>query len=211
MPLISMFPCSAGSGASIDYNSRPQIDFDGKWIKPFVEFYDGEPYWEAWFFSSGTLAVNGTYTADAWLIGGGRTGKVGSGAVDGGNGHVTTTTGITLSGQVPITIGAGAATYVQAAGTTSVGSLASAPGANSNTDSGGPFYRFSDPEKQNEAGDSYKNPNSSSSYGRWAYGGWLKWKNENTEYGEADGYGAASIASVDQCGHQGAAVIRIKI
>ena len=64
-------PVFCGGGASIDYNSRPQIDFDGKWIKPFVEFYDGEPYWEAWFFTSGTLTLSQGYTIDAWCLGGG--------------------------------------------------------------------------------------------------------------------------------------------
>ena len=42
MPLISMLTGVYGLGGGISYDSHPQIDFDGKLIKPFVEFYDGE-------------------------------------------------------------------------------------------------------------------------------------------------------------------------
>ena len=42
MPFISMLTGVYGLGGGINYDSRPRIDSDGKWIKPFVEFHDGE-------------------------------------------------------------------------------------------------------------------------------------------------------------------------
>lgn len=203
MPLISMFPCSAG-GASIDYNSRPQIDFDGKWIKPFVEFYDGEPYWEAQFFSSGTLSVTGTYTADAWLIGGG---CPTANYNDSGNGKTSTTSNLTLSGSIALTIGAGG-------GTTQLGELASAgPGEDGVRNDF--CYRFSDVEKSNEVGADGMWALSSGSIRSYAYGGWLFWKRDATSsgssvYSDGEGYGAGTQLP-GSAGHQGAAVIRIKI
>lgn len=196
----------------ISYDLRPKIDFDGKWVKWFVEFYDGEPYWEAWFFSSGTLTCNGSYTADAWLIGGGRCGKVGSSQRNGGNGKVSTTLDVDLNGSVSITIGAGVNSYSSTAGTTSLGNLASAGGASSNNRSTNEFYRFSDPDKSNERGaDSPSN-----SYNVTAFGGWLNWKSSYSVdveygYGEGEGYGAAGMSTTESSGHPGALVIRIKI
>ena len=209
MPLISMFPCSTG-GASIDYNSRPQIDFDGKWIKPFVEFYDGEPYWEAWFFSSGTLTVNGTYTADAWGMGGGAGGVSGaSSTVFAGRGDAGMALGVSLSGSLAVTIGAGgnAARWNTSGGASSLGSLLNIPGGGPNREAYGEPYRFSDPAKQSEAG----NDGTGARHGR---GGWQFWGEKYIHNESGDGYGAgggALTSSEAAQGHPGALVIRIKI
>lgn len=36
-------------GGSADIADAPKITFDGKWLPWHVDFYDGTPYWEAWF------------------------------------------------------------------------------------------------------------------------------------------------------------------
>lgn len=199
MPLISYFP-SAGGGGTIDYSSRPQIDFNGKWIKWFVEFYDGEPYWEAWFFTSGTLTVTGSYTADAWLIGGGATNNRTPKSARGG---ATVTNGITLSGSIAVSIGGGASGYNGVGGTTSIGNLASAPGGVTGQASVGDPYRFSDPNKQNEAG-------ADGTQSGGAYGGWMFWSRD-ARTGQGYGAGGTYENGYQYYGHSGAAVIRIKI
>lgn len=197
MPLISMFPCSAG-GASIDYNSRPQIDFDGKWIKWFVEFYDGEPYWEAQFFSSGTLTVTGTYTADAWGIGGGGIWSSGDGVTAGGS--CAMQEGIAVQGRMAVTVGAGGRSAD--GGNTSFAGLTAGAGRPEVARTGTP-YRFASPDKSNEAG--------ANGQENKAQGGWLWWRNESNSSGY--GYGAAGVNYYGNRGYgqSGALVIRIKI
>lgn len=218
MPLISMFPCSAG-GASIDYNSRPQIDFDGKWIKWFVEFYDGEPYWEAWFFSSGTLTVTGTYTADAWGIGGGAC-LVGSGADNlTGRGNTATVLGVTLSSTAYVDIGIGARTWNTGGGDTKLGEWLTATGGVVGLAGNGLPYRFGDPDKANEAGANGTSGAMTRAGGGFlalGAGGWLYWRAGETSAPtyNGEGYGASAGtngSSVSACAHDGALVIRIKI
>lgn len=208
-----------GGGASIDYNSRPQIDFDGKWIKPFVEFYDGEPYWEAWFLSSGTLTVNGTYTADAWGIGGGAS-LQGSGADDAtGRGWTTTAYGIMLSDTMPVTIGTGARSWGAAGGNTTLGTQLTANGGTRDLKGEGLPYRFGDPDKAGEAGANGTQDAMTRAPGGFlavGEGGWQHWRAGLLTYPTLDGegYGASSgSAGTDRTtiGHDGALVIRIKI
>lgn len=99
----------------ISAKNKPNIDFDGKWSGWHVEFYDGKPYWEALFASSGTLTNYGdACTCDAWGIGGGGAGGCyysggymhGNGA---GSGYTNMAKGITIPKKTTaITIGAGA-------------------------------------------------------------------------------------------------------
>lgn len=211
MPLISYFPSAAG-GASIDYNSRPKIDFDGKWLKWFVEFYDGEPYWEAWFLSSGTLTVNGNYIADMWAIGGGSLPNFRNSPYFAGNGHTQTVSGISLStGQIPVTVGGGAARANNGGGTSSIGQFISAAGGSPGVETTDVKYRFAAPDKAHEAGaNSTRSPDSMYQIGR---GGWLFWRSDAEYAGE--GYGAGggiyNGITVKENGHSGAAIIRIKI
>lgn len=109
-----------GAGGGVDAGNRPNITFDGKWSGWYVDFYGGDPYWEAMFATSGTLVAAGSYEADAWGIGGGGAGgcyyrsgsKTGTG---GGSGYTNAAYGLTLSGSVPVTIGAGGSTLSYAA------------------------------------------------------------------------------------------------
>lgn len=112
-----------GGGISVD--SKPNISFDGKWSGWHVEFYEGLPYWEALFSSSGTLTNYGkACKCDAWGIGGGGAGgqyyygghNYGTG---GGSGFTNMESNLTISGNstMAITIGAGATglKYLQSA------------------------------------------------------------------------------------------------
>lgn len=133
-------------GNGISASNKPNISFDGKWSGWHIEFYNGVPYWEALFSSSGTLTNFGAeVVADAWGIGGGGAGgkwyqsgtNYGCG---GGSGYLAEVDAIAIAAQstTAITIGAGAVTTSPGAdsnvdeigaagGTTSYGTL-SAPG-----------------------------------------------------------------------------------
>lgn len=211
MPLISMFPCSSGGGASIDYNSRPQIDFNGSWLAWHIEFYDSEPYWEAWFFTSGTLTVEGSYTADAWGIGGGGArdrGDSGDGLSSAG--ATNQALGVTLSGSIAVTIGAGGmATSSDNArgGSTKLGSILTCDGGSVG------FSGQSSTASRNRFGDASRNE-----YGRGgdAGDGWLEFTPiKNTRHGREPGHGfgagAATFGTSGARGASGALVIRIKI
>ena len=208
MPLISMFPCSAG-GASIDYNSRPQIDFDGKWVQWFIEFYDGQPYWEAWFLSSGTMTVDGTYTADLWAIGGGAVDS------DGINkrGSAALALDVQLSGTLAVTIGAGASNYNdKVGGDTSLSGKITARGGDNDVVSDGKPYRFFAEEKASEAGENATgNEKNTRGYGA---GGWMNWasnkKLEGEGYGAGGGVAMTSSTYVYRNAHFGALTVRIK-
>ena len=104
-----------GAGGGVDASGKPNITFDGKWSGWHVEFYGGVAYWEALFQTSGTLSVRGQYTADAWGIGGGgASGQYYRGGytytTGGGSGYTNMTTGLSLTGSMAVTIGAGATT-----------------------------------------------------------------------------------------------------
>lgn len=151
---------SSKTGSSMSLSDAPKITFDGKWLKWHLEFYNGVAYWEAWFLSSGTLTVTGSYKADLWGIGGGASTYWGSGGgtVKGcKGGHVARTQGETISGSIPITIGAGAKNSgINAGGATKLGSVFTCLGGEVSSDfrhSGDPNrYRFMDPEKTEEKG-----------------------------------------------------------
>ena len=188
-------------GGTIDYSSRPQIDFDGKWLKWFVEFYDGEPYWEAWFLSSGTLTVTGSYMADAWLIGCGTIRRTSTYNYS-RRGNAVTALGLNLTGSIPLTIN-----DYRDDGSTTLGDLAEATiGDENEAPSSGQPYRFSDPDKANEAGENALS--SSRPSGPTGEGGWLSWINYGVrEVGQ--GYGAGGGFS--DLPTPGACVVRIKI
>lgn len=115
--MIGRTNSNSGSGG-VSINSKPTITFDGKWSGWHVEFYEGLPYWEALFASSGALTALAAYTCDAWGIGGGGaggnyhtnyTGGVGTG---GGSGYTNLVKNVTIPiGNTSITIGAGGTQY----------------------------------------------------------------------------------------------------
>lgn len=120
------------ASGGIDYNAKPQITFDGKWSNWYIEFYDGVPYWEAVFHSSGILSVSGSYVADAHGIGGGGSAYSYSVSYGGDRGATAIQRNIALSGNLAITIGAGVgARTTGTGGTTSLGSLLSCAGGQS--------------------------------------------------------------------------------
>lgn len=163
-----------------------------------MEFYDGEPYWEAWFLSSGTLTVTGSYTVDAWGIGGGGVWDNGDGASAGGS--CAAQYGIAVQGSMAVTVGAGGTSID--GGNTSFAGLTAGAGKRGVSRTGTP-YRFASPDKSHEAGASGQSGN--------AQGGWLWWKNEWNSCGQ--GYGAAGVYYYGYRGYgqSGALVIRIKI
>lgn len=177
------------------------------------EFYGGELYWEAWFFSSGTLTVESgkSYIADAWGIGGGSStpGAYSTGSAGGSTGMAE---GITLSGSVAISIGAGANEGDTDGGTTKLGTLLTCKGGEyvygDNTGSQAAVrYRFGDADKSGEAGAPY------TSYGSINGGGWLHfqgvWDSGGTISYSGCGYGAGG--GYELPGHAGALVVRIPI
>lgn len=221
--------------AGLDFMNPPKTDFNGKWQKWFIEFYNGEPYWEAWFFTSGVLIVNGTYTADAWGIGGGGFEYNGYG---GGSGYTNMIEGVELSGNVAVTIGAGgyypnsgATSSMRKGGTTSLGDLLSCTGGGtttgtpSTTGAGGslgsdtagsagingtpgdgyPMCRFRDLDKVGEAGCNTKSKGGN---------GWQHVDHSDLDgEGYGAGYGSKSSYYAGDSVHAaaGALVIRIKI
>ena len=99
----------------VDISRKPNIDFDGKWSGWHIEIYEGKPYWEALFASSGTLTnYDSAYTCDVWGIGGGGaggyryTGYEGRGGAAAGSGYTNMVENVTLPAKTtPITIGSG--------------------------------------------------------------------------------------------------------
>ena len=63
-------------GGGIDASAAPAATYSGKWSGWHVEDYDGAAYWEAVFYTSGTLTVPWTIQADAWGTGGGGGGNM---------------------------------------------------------------------------------------------------------------------------------------
>ena len=176
----------------ISEDKKPDITFSGNWFPWFVEFYQGKPYWEAWFFSSGTLTANKSYTCDAWGIGGGGQTNWSSGGgstATGTAGIPNMRTNITLSGSVAVTIGAGGENTAdsgnRAGGNTSLGTMlvcnggAVPSGGSSITDSY-KRYRFEDDDKSDEAGNSVTATSKTGNF--YAQGGWLKINRRVTTY-----------------------------
>lgn len=213
---------SAKGGGGIDYSTKPQITFDGKWSNWYIEFYAGVPYWEAVFYSSGTLSVSGSYTADAWGIGGG----CGTGDFEtGGSGYTNIALGLVISEAVSVTIGAPVTNPYAEAGKTILGDVLTClggkgrnggSGANGSNGSNGlgtgdgfAMCRFRDPDKAAEAGSAGTKTGTAGTVGG---GGWLDWK---TTVGEGGGYGAGAgydgAHSQYAYAHAGALVIRIAV
>ena len=80
-------------GGGIDASAAPAATYSGKWSGWHVEDYDGAAYWEAVFYTSGTLTVTGTIQADAWGIGGGGGCNMAQG---GGSGYTNMALGLSL-------------------------------------------------------------------------------------------------------------------
>lgn len=207
---------AAAKGGGIDYNTKPQITFDGKWSGWYVEFYAGVPYWEAVFYSSGTLSVSGSYTADVWMIGAGAwygSNQYGADKYRAGCGHVAQKNGVSASGNSAVTIGA--PVRYKDGGSTSILGVTAAGGSCSEVTQG-VRYRFGDPDKAAEAGDNNLNYNNPSNMTRGAQGGWLHWTSgEFDSASSGAGYGAGGgyySGGPDSSGsHVGAAVIRIAV
>lgn len=209
MAFVYMINGTEGNGrGTISASKRPQITYDGKWLPWYVEFYGQDAYWEAVMFTSGTLSITGNYTAEAWGIGGGSfPNRSGTDSPLAGRGS-TSVVNINLSGDVAITIGAGSTRPTTPGGNTSVGDVVVGNSGIAGFNGTGYAYRFGDPDKSSEAGESA--PVDSFGYGE---GGWLHWNggyydNNGSGYGAGGGSGNASGYS---SGHEGALVIRIKI
>lgn len=190
-------------GASAD--AKPAITYTGKWSGWHIEFYGGAAYWEAIFYTSGTLNIGGSYSADIWGVGGGAFDY--SGVM--GNGATATVSGVTLStGQIAVTVGAGATKYARGnGGNTTVGASFTATGGVMNTTQTGPFCRFGDSDKADEAGED--GTSNGYAYGK---GGWLHWRGgydngDGEGYGAGGDYGGYGNALVNA--HPGVCVIRI--
>lgn len=205
-----------GSGGTIEISDAPKITFSGTWIKWHLEFYGDVLYWEAWFLSSGTLTVEDgySYTADAWGIGGGGATKWSTAAstnYGGTGGDAAKASGIELSGDVAVTIGAGASyssSSVQAGGTTKLGSAlscsgGSAPSSSSASGSSG-RYRFMDADHADEKGADRTNTINSAK--EKSAGGWLPLKRGS---GGCEGDGFGGSGGVFGHAGQGALVVRI--
>lgn len=127
---VNIFGVTGTAKGGVDVQQKPNITFNSTWFPWRIEFYDDIAYWEAWFFSSGTLSVTGSYEADAWGIGGG------GGAYNdyaGGSGYVRQVLNTVLSGDIAVTIGAGASGGQTAlGGDTTLGTLLTCPGGGAN-------------------------------------------------------------------------------
>lgn len=205
-----IFKQGSTNGIGVDTASAPSAVFDGKWIPWHIEIYNGLPYWEAWFLSSGTLSVTGKFDAQAWGIGGGgfpnRTEQNGYNPL-GGRGS-TSVVSVTLEGDVAVTIGEGAKNGASPGGNTMIGNTVVGAGGQPATPGTGAPYRFADPDKAGEAGETQSN--NSFGYGE---GGWLHWDGSESHY-NGRGYGAAGgigNASGYCAAHEGALVIRVPI
>ncbi len=209
------------ASGGIDYNAKPQITFDGKWSGWYIEFYGGVPYWEAQFFSSGTLSVSGSYVGDAHGIGGGGSAYNPSSSSGGDRGATAIQRNITLSGSLAITIGAGVgARAYSTGGTTSLGNLLSCTGGRSAAGSGtrpsasrgDVLRRFDDAGHAADAGSDGTSAAYSSGVGT---GGMMHWRGM-PQCGE--GYGAGGgVAYPDNyqyyflAGHSGVLIIRVLV
>lgn len=167
----------------VEVADAPRITFDGEWMGSRPEFYGDELYWEAWFLSSGTLMVEESYTADAWGIGGGgqTNWSSGSGSISTGTAGIQNSAiGITLSGAVAVTIGAGGLNQeAHKGGDTALGALLICAGR-VEPDGISPItdaykrYRFGAEDKAGEAGNSVSALDGKTNL--YAQGGWTKFR-----------------------------------
>jgi hypothetical protein len=144
----------------IDISKKPPLTFDGKWSGWHVETYEGKPYWEALFSSSGVVTNSGgSCKCDAWGIGGGGAGgqtqtsrmdQVGTG---GASGYTNMVEGLTIpaNSTTAITIGAGGGGALsgskrvgEAGGDTSFQTLTCAGGSGGDDSSQGTYSSYRD-------------------------------------------------------------------
>lgn len=212
-----LFKMNPSFGGGVDVLDAPKITFDGSWLPWHIDFYDGTPYWEAWFFSSGTLTLSQDYVIDAWgLGGGGATARADTSP--GGAGVPAMALGCAVpAGSVAVTIGAGARNTDGSSwgpnrgGSTSFGGYLTAQGGQ---------YADSpaehDYDAYNRFGDTTKNEAARCS-GRYdgetlEIGGWLNFAcpgNVNTAHGI--GAGGWPRETSGSYGGSGALVVRIKM
>ena len=196
-----------GSAGGLDSSNKPKITYSGKWSGWYIEFYAGKPYWEAIFYTSGTLDILKPYTADLWGVGGGPFDY--SGVMSRASAAKVPSVQFAI-GQQAVTIGAGATKNTRGSGgDTTVGSVFTAQGGKMNASGSGNMYRFDDNDKINEAG-SDGAPNG------YAHGegGWLHWRcgvdsGDGEGYGAGGDYGGYGNALVNA--HPGVLVIRIAV
>ena len=128
---------------------KPAASYSGKWTGWRLAFYKGAPYWEAEIYTSGVLTVTGTLTADIWGIGGGPFDY--SGVMS--RASTATVLGAVLSGEVSVTVGAGATKNARGSGgDTKVGDVFTAKGGVMNVSGTGARYRFGDADYAYEEG-----------------------------------------------------------
>lgn len=210
-----IFKRGGSHGVGVDTSKEPEITYDGRWSGWHIELYGGIPYWEAVFYSSGVMTVTGEYDSELWGIGGGS--NSGSTATNfGGRGSASIVRKI-LSGELAITIGAGANGYNanEPGGSTKIGDTTVGGGGAPNSPGGGDPYRFGDPDKAEEAGESASKANLLGEVSLWSEGGWLNWGRGVSVGYVGGGYGAGSHMDdgpgifIDA--HEGALVCRIEI
>ena len=200
----------------MDVLDAPKITFDGSWLPWHIEFYDSVPYWEAWFFSSGTLTLSQDYVIDAWgLGGGGATARADTSP--GGAGVPAMALGCAVpAGSVAVTIGAGARNTDGSSwgpnrgGSTSFGGYLTAQGgqyadspAKHNYNA---YNRFGDTAKNEAARAPFEDD------GTYELGGWLNFTCPGN-IREAHGIGAGGWprGTSGSYGGSGALVLRIKM
>ena len=211
---------AAKGGGGIDYNTKPQITFDGKWSNWYIEFYAGVPYWEAQFYSSGTLSVTGSYTADAHGIGGGGGSYNYENPNAGDRGATSIKLNLTLTKSVAVTIGAGAAAATGGnGGTTKLGSVLSCAGGaglaginRPSSSRGDELRRFGDHDHSTDIGDDGSSGRTDNFNGA---GGMMHWKDvPQSGEGYGAGGGVADLSNYNRYhlgGHSGALFIRIAV
>lgn len=212
--LVKMSGSSSGGGVSAD--DKPQITYTGKWSGWHIEFYDGKAYWEAIFYTSGTLQSSENYKADFWGIGGGPFDY--TGIMYGGSTSKLLNFALSAT-QYAVTVGAGATknargnggdtTVKRAGGGSNATAIFTAKGGIVNTAGTGERYRFGDADKADEAGAD----GTSNGYAHGT-GGWLHWRGgydngDGEGYGAGGDYGGYGNALVNA--HPGALVIRIAV
>lgn len=205
-----------GSGGKIKISDAPKIAYSGKWLQWHLEFYGDELYWEAWFLSSGTLTVEGSYTADAWGVGGGGSGAWSTSAAqgEGYGGCANMATGVRLTGKMTVSIGSAGSNDFDAyeygstrGGNTKLGNdLLTCSGGYTSAIAGTGTtnrYRFSAADKATESNGNAWN----------SMGGWLPIDSNTTlaDSSPAAKQGAGIGAGAGACGlaRPGALVIRI--
>lgn len=210
-----IFKRGGSHGVGVDTGAAPDITYDGKWSGWYIETYGGLPYWEAVFYTSGVLTVTGEYNSEWWGIGGGAF-SYGNDKV-GGRGSTAIISQI-ITGTHIVTIGAGTQDHNAAGGGTMLDNKPIGAGGVLGAAGGGFPYRFGDPDKAGEEGESGEKyaQGEFSNYG-WGEGGWLHWGFNRHLYDHSGrGYGAGVALRYSDggalfAGHDGAAVCRIEI